>query len=284
MNSSSLSNPVPSRDGGPLRSLPRHWLTVLLQRHRALTVFGLLMWLAMLPTLLAWGIDERMLRGVSVWAKPLKFMASVGLFSLCTAWFFGLLAPDRLRGRTVQWLAWTVIVAGFLEIAYITVQAALGQASHFNFSSPWHITAYSLMGMGATAMTATQAVLAWLIARHPAAGTGALWRSAVVAGLTLTFVLGAGAGAMLGSMQPPAGPGLPLLGWHLSGDLRPAHFLGMHAQQLLPLAGCLIAWLAPRRGGIWLAIFGALYLGLWTWAMARGLDGATLTVPYLPPS
>ena len=41
---------------------------------------SLLMALALLPTAVALGLDERMLRGVSVWMKPLKFMASTALF------------------------------------------------------------------------------------------------------------------------------------------------------------------------------------------------------------
>lgn len=209
-------------------------------------------------------------------------MASIGLFALCTAWFIGLLSPDQQRGRSVDWLAWTVIAAGSLEIGYITLQAALGQASHYNFSSRWHIMAYTLMGLGATAMTATQVVLAWLIARHPAPGLAPVWREAVVVGLVLTFVLGTGAGGLLGSMQPPAGHGLPLVGWHASADLRPAHFLGLHAQQLLPFGGWLIAWFAPRQGRRWLAVFTLLYVSLWAWAVVRGLDGAVTAVPYLP--
>jgi hypothetical protein len=256
----------------------------LLQHNRALTVFGLLMWAAMLPTLIAWGLDGRELRGVSVWAKPLKFMASIGLFALSTAWFIGLLPEARRHGRAIQTVAWTVIVAGGFEIVYITLMAALGQASHFNFSSPLHITMYSLMGAGAMAMTATQPLLAWQIARHARSDLPPAWRDGVVAGLLLTFVLGAGAGGLLGSMQPPAGSGLPGVGWHPSGDLRPAHFLGMHAQQFFPLAGALIALWMPRTGRHALALFTVGYVALWAWAMARGLDGAVLTVPYLPPA
>lgn len=282
MNTSTLSKSRAAPGNTPAWPTPRRWITQSLERHRALTVFGLLLWLAMLPTLLAWGLDERALRGVSVWAKPLKFMASIGLFALSTAWFIGLLAPDAQRSRTVQRLAWTLIVAGAFELGYITLQAALGQGSHFNFSTPLHVAMYSLMGMGAMAMTATQAVLAWQIARHTAPGIARVWRDAVVIGLALTFVLGAGAGGTLGSMQPPAGAGLPYVGWHASGDLRPAHFLGLHAQQFLPLAGWLIAGLSPLRGRLWLVVFTVLYTALWAWAMSRGLNGAALTVPYLP--
>jgi hypothetical protein len=277
-----LNHAPPTAAGGGLSTIgPGELLSEALRRHRALTLFGLLMWVAMLPTLVAWGLDERTLRGVSVWAKPLKFMASIGLFSLCTAWFIGLLAPAQRHSRTVQLMAWTLLIAGALEITYITLQAALGQASHFNFSSPLHMTMYSLMGLGALAMTSTQAVLAWQVARHPAHGLHPVWRDAVVAGLALTFVLGAGAGGVLGSMQPPAGTGLPVVGWHLAGDLRPAHFLGMHAQQIMPIAGALIAWRLPRHGRAVLVGFTLVYVALWAWAMARGLDGAVLTVPYV---
>jgi hypothetical protein len=283
VNTHTLTRPRTALSGAPAWPTPRRWISQSLERHRALTVLGLLLWLAMLPTLLAWGLDERTLRGVSVWAKPLKFMASIGLFALSTAWFIGLLAPAAQRSRSVQWLAWTLIVAGALELGYITWQAALGQGSHFNFSTPLHVAMYSLMGMGAMAMTATQAVLAWLIARHAAPGISRVWRDAVVIGLAFTFVLGAGAGGMLGSMQPPAGAGLPYVGWHPSGDLRPAHFLGLHAQQFLPFAGWMIAWLSPQRGRLWLIGFTVAYTALWAWALSRGLDGAALTVPYLPP-
>jgi hypothetical protein len=266
---------------GVLPWQPRAWLAACLRQQRALTVFALLMGLATLPTAVALGLDERSLRGVDVWLKPLKFMASVGLFAITTAWFIGLLPEARWRSRPVRALAWVIIVCGGFEIGYITLQAALGAASHYNFSDVLHIRLYSLMGLGALAMTATQPVLAWLIVHHGRPGLHPTWRTAVVVGLVLTFGLGAGAGGLLGSMQPPAGAGLPVVGWHLAGaDLRPAHFLGLHAQQLLPLAGLALLGL-PRRAAAWaLTAFTLVYVGLWALALQRGLAGAVLTVPY----
>lgn len=249
-------------------------------RQRHLTWFALLVWAAMVPTLLAMGLDDRTLRGVNVWVKPLKFMASLGLFALSTAWFVGLLPVAQRQRPAVKLVVWTIIAAGLFEIVYITLQAGLGDASHYNASSRFHSGMYTLMGIAALAMTATQPVLAWMIARHGHPHQPMIWRDAVVLGLVLTFVLGAGSGALLGAVQPPSGAGLPVVGWHLGGgDLRLAHFVGMHAQQWLPLAGLLLLGLPTGRARFALAGVGVLVISVWGWAVLTGLSGAVFVPP-----
>ena len=258
---------------------PKRWLREAFARQPLLTGFAVLMWLAMVPALLALGLDERSLRGVSVWVKPLKFLASVGLFSICTAWFIGLLPEHRRDSLPVRVVVWTILLAGGFEIAYITLMASLGQASHYNFSNAVHVALYSAMGAGALAMTATQPLLAWQIVRHGRGDLPSVWRDSVVLGLMLTFLLGAGAGGLLGGIQPPAGAGLPVVGWHMGGgDLRPAHFIGLHAQQFLPLAGLALIALRVKRARAALAVFALVYSALWGWAMLRGLEGAIRVV------
>ena len=245
-----------------------------MSRQRTLTLFALLMLVAMLPTAVALGLDGRAIRGVDVWVKPLKFMAALALFSFSTAWFIGLLPEARRRTPAIRFVVAAIVGAGGLEVGYIALQSALGQASHYNYSDPLHALLYTAMGAGALLLCSTQGVLALQIGRHGRTDVDPAWRMAVVRGLWLTLVLGAGAGAMLGGMQAPAGVGLPVVGWHASGDLRPAHFLGMHAQQLLPLLGLALAgWPAARaRKALNAAVlvYGLLWLGL----MAMGLNGA----------
>ena len=124
------------------------------------------------------------------------------------------------------------------------------------------------------ALTATQPALAWLLWRHADPQRAPAYRLAVVIGLVLTFVLGASVGGVLSGMQPPETATLPLIGWSLSGgDLRPAHFLGIHVQQLLPLVGLAVAgWAAPTaRRTVWAVT--AAYLLLFVAAFAWGLMG-----------
>ncbi len=244
------------RDRGP------SWvLRELLKRHRILTLFGIALLTAMVPTAIALGLDDRMLRGVSVWLKPLKFMLSIGVLSLTTAWFIGHLPRHHRRGRWVTAVAAMVIGAGAFELAYITVQAARGLGSHYNVTDTFHAVMYPLMGLGAIVLTASQPLLAWLLWRHPDARIPPVYRASVLAGLVLTFVLGGGVGALLSGLQPPAVAGMSFLGWSpSSGDLRPAHFLGIHSEHLLPAAGLLLATFLPTRGRAWLAVLALLHL------------------------
>lgn len=262
---------------------PKALVAELRARHPTLALFGFAMALAMLPALLALALDDRELRGVGVWVKPLKFMAATSLFALTLAWFTDLVDPAWRRHPALRWMAGLAMATAFAEVAYITLQAGQGQGSHYNFSDALHVALYSAMGAGALVLTATQLLLAWAIWRHGRPGLHPVWRASVLAGLVLGFALGAGAGGLLGSMQPPAGSGLPVVGWHLGGgDLRPAHFLGLHVTQLLPLAGLALMRLPVHRGMALLAVLAVAYTALWAASVALGLQGAVLTVPYRP--
>jgi hypothetical protein len=252
------------------------WLR-LWHREPRLVAFAALMLALMIPAALGLALDERTLRDVNVWVKPMKFMLSVAITALTTAWFAPLLPDAVRRGRAFGLLAWTLIATGGLEVAYITVQAALGQASHYNVGDPFHALMYTLMGFGAVVLTATQPWLAWLIWRHGRPGVAPAYRLGVLLGLVLTFVLGAGAGVLLGGGAPALGPGLPVLGWSMvAGDVRVAHFVGIHAGQVLPLLGFWLARRAPRgaAAGVWLG--SALWCALFAAVLLQALAGRPL--------
>ena len=252
-------------------------LRSLWRREPRLVAFALLMLALMLPAALALGLDDRLLRGVNVWIKPLKFMASVALLALTTAWFAAHLQPQARQGRALSALVWTLVATGGFEVGYITLQAALGEASHYNLADPLHALLYNLMGLGALVLTATQPWLAWLLWRHGQRSVAPAYRLAVLLGLVLTFVLGASVGMLLGGMQPPSGAGLPVVGWsRIGGDLRVAHFIGIHVGQALPAIGFTLAawWRRGAVAGVWCAA--ALWAGLWAVTLTQALQGRPL--------
>jgi hypothetical protein len=139
MNAPAASRtPAPAHAGAstaPRPPRPRNvaaFATGLWRREPRLVAFAAILLAAMLPAALMLGLDDRTLRGVNVWVKPMKFMASVALLALTTAWFAAHLSEAARRSRTFGALVWTLIATGGFEVAYITVQAALGTGSHYN--------------------------------------------------------------------------------------------------------------------------------------------------------
>ena len=121
----------------------------------------------------------------------------------------------------------------------------------------------------------------WIIRRDtPPSRAGYIW--GIRLGVAI-FLLASFQGALIVANNahtvgaPDGGPGLPFVNWSTrSGDLRIAHFFGMHAMQALPLLGFLLDRLtrvAARTfrlaiarnvviavGILWLAVTGGLLL------------------------
>ena len=153
----------------------------------------------------------------------------------------------------------------------MVLSAATGDCSHHNVSDPFHAAMFGLMAVAAVVLTATQALLAWLIARHSLAPHTVFGHSVVI-GLLLKFALRTVSGFLLGGQHPPAGVGLPVVGWQLGqADARPAHFMGVHAHQWIPMAGWLLQRYRVSNAGGMLAAFTISYGIVWTllalWAL-----------------
>lgn len=245
-------------------------------------LFGVAIQVALLaPSLVAQGIDERLINGVSVWAKPVKFQLSLSLLLLTIVWLLPLLPAARRASRWVRWAALATTTAATLEIAYITLQAARGRASHYNAETPLETTLYMAMGVGATTIVAGAFVIGVAIWRtQPLPGRAGLRLGAAV-GLTLGAVLtlvtagilsgGGEAGHWVGASRTDAG-GLPLFGWSRTvGDLRVPHFFATHIMQALPLLGIMADRLAPRRAAptVWTGAALGVAVVLATFVQAR---------------
>jgi hypothetical protein len=218
------------------------------------------------PTVLAWLIDIRQFQGVDTWIKPLKFEISVAFYLLTLALFLPL-ASERFRTTWAgRYVVWPVIVPIILEVLYIAWRASRVEASHYNSDSTLGAALYTLMGVGAVMFTVAPGFLAYGLARRDATPMPEVVRWSLVAGLALTCVFGLLSGALLGSSatghyigtQPAPHPTVPFFGWSLAiGDLRIAHFFGLHALQIIPAIGLLL-WLAMRQARAGLVALGAI--------------------------
>jgi hypothetical protein len=220
-------------------------------------------------------LDHRHVTGAPVWLKPLKFALSGLAYTWTLAWLLASL-PAAAQ-RSVRSLGRGVALSMIVEIAVVFTQAGRGVASHYNVSSPINGLLFMTMGIFIMLNTVLTAWAVYLVWRHrPAGSAGYAW--GVRLGLLVFLVGSALGGFMIHASQhtvgaPDGGPGLPGLGWStVAGDLRLAHFLGMHALQALPLLGWALGRWAPRRAVAltWLgtALYAAAVGGLLLQALA----------------
>jgi hypothetical protein len=236
-------------------------------------------------TLLLAQIDTRLFQGVSVWLKPWKFQFSTGVYLLTLALFMVWLPKSALATRPVRYVIWVALISGLFEVAYITWQGALGKASHFNVATRFDSIMYTLMGVGAVLLVSASAVLSVVIARSKAYELPSAIKHAIVLGLGITFVLGMAFGGYMSSQPtghwvstvgrvPTDAGGLLLFAWSRNGgDLRVAHFFGIHAMHFIPLFAFALHRLsvpqAPARVAVWgfSALFCALCIGTFVQAL-----------------
>jgi len=216
--------------------------------------------------------DTRTLRDVGVWVKPMKFMAASALFAWTTVWLVSLANSSVDQRQAYSWITALIIITSLFEVVYITYQGSRAEASHYNDSDMFHIILFGVMAVAAIGLTASQGWLAWEIWKEQSAtGLSAITLS-VVLGLLLTFALSTISGFLLGGNQPPAGVGLPIVGWHLYSDIRPSHFLGVHAQQFIPLLGLFAERWGGRFDTLGVIAGTVTYIFAWlflTWAALR---------------
>jgi hypothetical protein len=276
--------------------------------NRPLTALGVAMIATLVVALIGLAFDPRLITGAPAWLKPAKFAISVAIYSFTFVW---LLTFVRGYPRLVRWLSWITVVMLGIEMVIIVGAAAIGTTSHFNVSTAAHAAAWSVMASAIVATWVANLGVGILLLRQRLADRAFLWSlrlgvavSAVGMGVAffmtsptadqLTAARAGGGMPVVGAHSvgvADGGPGLPVVGWStVGGDLRVAHFIGLHALQVLPLLGLLLsrfgpAWLRPgdRVALIWTAGLGYLGLvALVTWQALRGQslvrpDALTLT-------
>ena len=260
----------------------------------ALTLGTGVMALGALLSVLGLLLDSRQLVGESLWLKPAKFYVSLALYDATLIYFLAFL-PD---GRKTRIMGAILSLCGVLEMVAITLQAARGVRSHFNITTPFDTFIFASMGITITVLWVTMMGLAVLLLRaklgeRPLASALRMGVVVAVVGMGVAYFMTSPHGArqleaLQAGQKPPeagghtfggtdGGPGLPLVGWSVTaGDMRPAHFLGLHGMQVLPLLALLLSRRRVRSESFELAVVrgaGVVYLGLTVALAAQALRG-----------
>lgn len=226
-------------------------------------------------TIMLWWFDPRQLAGSSVWAKPLKFQASLALHFATLVLIVAALSEGWRAGSFLAWVAIAATAATLFEIAYIMLQAGQQRHSHFNLSTPASAALYTAMAIGAVAIVLAAGivgVVAWLDA---GVRFGPATRLAVALGLVggtiLTLIVAFRMGGALThhvGVEAPGGARMPVTGWSLAvGDRRVPHFFATHMIQVVPAVGLLADMALPRLAALMVAGAAAVGWAALTWAL-----------------
>jgi hypothetical protein len=259
---------------------------LLRELHRRDALLSLVGWLHVALAVVfvaAMPFDERTILGVDPWVKPFKFAVSVAIYLFSVAWLVGYARPGA--PRAAAWISRGVSLVMLVEIAGVSLQSLRGVASHFNHATPLDGAIFSAMGLMIALNTLLVVLLLVVFRRRPAAVPAPeLW--GIRFGIVL-LLLASGVGSLMIKRDAHSvagsdgGPGLPVVGWSTEhGDLRPAHALGLHALQVLPLFGWWIARLrmplSERTRTAAVAAFAAAYAAVFAGLLLQALAGRPL--------
>lgn len=224
----------------------RRFVGEVFSRNRALGAVGAFNLAAAAVFLLLMLFDQTTVLGINRWIKPFKFGASVGIYLWTVAWFLPYL---RIGRKAAGGIGGAIAVSMFFENALIFMQAIRGTMSHFNNDTVFDGSVFGLMGLLILFNSVMLFVLLLLFVFR-AGDAPRTWIWAIRIGLGLLILGSIEGGYMIGHGGHSVGAAdggaeLPLIHWNAeAGDLRPAHLIGLHGVQVIPLFAY---WLGRRR-------------------------------------
>ena len=249
------------------------WLAELRYRNSLLYRVGMMHFVLFFLLLVAFFVDSRQVLGINTWIKPMKFCLSIGIY----VWTFGWILFDIPGSKTIKKvITWAIAGSMMGEIAIIVYQGARATPSHFNTMTNYDANLFIFMGVfiGINTLAIIGTFILYLI-RKVNLDNAYLWALKLA---FVIFIVGNWVGGvMIGQMShsvgvADGGPGVPFANWSMEGgDLRIAHFLGLHSIQIIPFVAYLLLKktslpMGTRRmisialSGVYAALVAYLYL------------------------
>ena len=210
---------------------------LLREKNQALYVYGLVCFALTIVCMALMRFTSVKVMGVNAWLKPLKFCLSIGIMSWTMGYFMQYLdSTSKVNIYNI------VFIAGMsFELAVILIQAARGRQSHFNVATRLDGALFTAMGVVITIVTLWTLYIGILFfcQQQFSVPITLIWgiRLGIVISVVFSFQ-----GAIMGSrLRHNVGgeddePGIAIVNWSRQhGDLRIAHFFGIHSLQVIPL-------------------------------------------------
>ncbi len=242
-------------------------------------------------------IDDRVINYSPLWLKPLKFALSSIIYAVTLIYLTSLI-PNQKFLKISNWITSYGLI---VELIIIYLQAYRGRMSHFNFLTLEDMILFQVMAFAIVMVwmsllvyifgffktkvnedTMIPAIRIGLIITFIAMGLAFTMTSPSKADIQKAEINKGPIGITMGSHsvgETDETKRLPLTGWtRTGGDLRIAHFIGLHALQILPLFGFLIRRLKFNyKSGLWIVnAVGLFYLGLVGFTLLQALNGIPL--------
>ncbi|HMV44864.1 MAG TPA: hypothetical protein PK079_14285 [Leptospiraceae bacterium] len=242
--------------------------------------------------------DGRVLNYTPLWLKPLKFAISSLIYSITLIYFVRFIPSERF-------LVWANKITSYgliLELLIIYFQAARGRMSHFNFLTLEDMVLFQIM--------AVAIVLVWLAFFIYIKGFFSipLGRNIFLFSIRMGLIISFLSMPMAFTMTQPSSADLkkieankspigftmgshsvnekdqtkrlPFTSWsRTGGDLRIAHFLGLHGMQILPLFGMFLFRFRYdyKMGKIIISLLSIIYFSFMVFTLMQALEG----VPFI---
>lgn len=188
-------------------------------------------------------INPNPILGVSGWIKPVKFCLSITII----AWTMGYYMQFLENQVQVRLYSWSLIVLLSIEIILISYQASQGKISHFNQEDYRGKIIFGTMAFAISLFIVHTAYISLLFFSQTTFRANQTTILAIKLSLLITllfacegFIMGAILKHTIGN--PDGSKGLPIVNWSQQyGDLRVAHFFGIHALQCIPILNYYLA-------------------------------------------
>lgn len=249
----------------------------ILLRNKTLYWLGAIHFILFMGLLLYAPFNTMVVLGINSVIKPMKFALSIWVFS----WTMALILHYVHAVHKVKNYSRAAAVAfGFEQLA-ITSQALRGELSHFNKTTPFNSILYALMGVFIVSITLWTAYMTYIFIKQKTCMLPPTIVLSIKIGLIYCVIFSLFGGYVSGLEghtvgAKDGGEGLWFLNWSKAfGDLRVAHFFGIHSLQIIPVFGILAEEISTDSHlsvkAVWL--FSLAYLSYILFTMVQGLMG-----------